>query len=579
MSPKASQTRRKNTAAVSPLEIKAEPSSGESNLELSPASSSNSSYALTTTSSITAATGKTRRNRCIESRLACEYDGQAAVPPETSSPSLPEIAKSMRGAIRDVEAVLGVSTFTIRDELLPVSTLHTLADASASFVGKTALSAYTLIPSAPMPAGLGITFNPPIIHFIDCTFAGEMPTSPKPATLIDLDANLAQILVRKYIQYCTFEFRFTDAASLLTAAFSIHHSARVLFACALALLHAPNGAANADNVYRQAVGALWVEERGDAFWTDIASIEAMLLQLQYLFTARTDIEEAWRVAGACARMVHRLGLHRDPRSFLPFVQFNDADVERRRWALHNVVLVDRWLALLTGRPPALRNRDHADVQLPITPADANDRNKTSVQWRFHIEIFAFSHILGDILTDISSVRALPFHLILEHDARIVAWVTQLNHKYPGTTFEGIELHLYALHARAMLFAPYAPRYAASSQNPLVTDVDESVQARDVVLQSAKAILSTMTEDLARILRQTAVPVGRLVWAPHHILVAGGLLATHGDCEQNVAQADLRSALQALEVLRPAPSAERACGLMARLLDGMPWQSPSSGHLA
>ncbi|KZW04428.1 hypothetical protein EXIGLDRAFT_743869 [Exidia glandulosa HHB12029] len=507
-----------------------------------------------------------------------------------------EIIVNAREIVHLMESILDVSTVSFDENKLPISRMHGLCGDSGAYVGRTALSAYTMLSHPGRSQDLATddasvdvaTAGSASLSFgIDCTFANDAPTPPAGTELPGtINPDFIRTLVDAFIHHCTHEFRFIDFADLQAAFAADHFSPCVLFACALVVVHCPSicgsvkspwkglfssrpeseredGLIIAEKLYSLAL-VKWNERRGAR--ASIEGVETKLLQLQYLFTARTNVELAWELSEELMVDVKRLGLHRDPRYYVSAHALSEGadavakNLLRSRWAFHNTLLVNRWFCLLTGRPPALRNRDF-DTCPPMAPS-----NSYQSKWRFHLELFDFNiSVLGPILEDCTGIRAPPLVVIARHDHAIINWYSRVCARFSDTCLEGIALRMLGLHVRIMLFAPYTTVYAKISQDGVTENyATEAHEADGKFDEAADVLLTLATRQLAGLHDSDAgIPLGRLAWAPHHVLAAGGLLAVESGIRQDNT-AKLQRAVEGLGYLRPQPVPNRACELMIRL---------------
>ncbi|VDC00073.1 unnamed protein product [Peniophora sp. CBMAI 1063] len=92
-------------------------------------------------------------------------------------------------------------------------------------------------------------------------------------------------------------------------------------------------------------------------WT-MDFLEVVLGKCHYLGLSRVDTEELWALRGELVSMATALGLHRYPGKNVPHLV-----AERHRWIWGNIIFLERWQALMHGRPLSILP-EHFDVALP-----------------------------------------------------------------------------------------------------------------------------------------------------------------------------------------------------------------------
>ncbi|KAG8831636.1 hypothetical protein FRC17_002828 [Serendipita sp. 399] len=98
-------------------------------------------------------------------------------------------------------------------------------------------------------------------------------------------------------------------------------------------------------------------------------VDILLLHVAYDFTSDEPFGylKADAVLGLTLKIAYSIGLHRDPSLW----NLSPKEVINRRRTMWELISLDLWTSLLSGRPP-LTNRRYIDCKLPIDPSDLSD---------------------------------------------------------------------------------------------------------------------------------------------------------------------------------------------------------------
>ncbi|KAA1475376.1 hypothetical protein DENSPDRAFT_422809 [Dentipellis sp. KUC8613] len=302
-------------------------------------------------------------------------------------------------------------------------------------------------------------------------------------------------------------------------------------------------------------------------------VELLLLKCQYLAVTKPGGEEAWRVRGDLISIATAMGLHRDPaHSEMPLLL-----AERRRWAWWNIVVVERWQALMLGRPLAIATY-HFDTRLPSYGDPSADKSG-----RLHaanIALFRLAHVMGDIVDGIVAVAPVPYVTVVAKDRLLLEWSDSVT---PDLDFNHVSLarglashvtssrrvavqclflRILFLHLRLALHQPYVhPPY----------DISETTSSLGVATECAGQLISLSTHVCPDSFGSTLPPtLSHLRLIPYHILGAA-LLFVFLVCEnpdQSAAHAyrtNIYKSVATLHQLHRAPLAEPALAIL-RILE-------------
>ncbi|EJD43672.1 hypothetical protein AURDEDRAFT_114698 [Auricularia subglabra TFB-10046 SS5] len=483
---------------------------------------------------------------CVYSKDAQPIPGLIAILSQGGK-SVPEIFARFRSAFNDLEAAMANHLANgSKDSGDAPITMSFILNADGYFAGPSALASYPSILDT--PASRSTT----LVGETSLHSHGGMPSSafdlqqiPESYHLL-LDSQRLRTTVSWYKDHVVQEFRFATPEVLEGLCHLDPQSPLLLYACAVAFLHTPNpsDAAHIAPVYFQL--AQEQSQRRDSFGakSGIDTLEALLLQAQYLFSTRGDPEKIWRIAGDCVRLAVSLGLHREARQLAGY----DADANRRRWAMHNSLFLDRWTSFISGRPSALRNREFNTA----LPDDGEGKFGT------HCELFEFVRILGDVMEETSSIFAMSYERGEALDQRLrefLAGTSNAGSNVAGR-FNSINVRLMGQHVRAMM---HKPRIHLEDGCEAVQQEEED-RACNFIGDAAKSVIVEAGNIPAK-------PAGRLAWAPHIIEVAAQLLTKHDMSEARNLLPNAANALSWWEEAPIASSEQKTVDQLLRFVAG------------
>ncbi|KAI0786459.1 hypothetical protein C8Q75DRAFT_771832 [Abortiporus biennis] len=305
------------------------------------------------------------------------------------------------------------------------------------------------------------------------------------------------------------------------------------------------------------------EGRGKGYTLDL--VELLLVRSHYLTFAKEDPEETWSVRGELISIGTALGLHRDPGN----IKFGRGVAERRRWAWWHILLLERWQAFMFGRPPAISSR-HYNTRLPSYCEPELD--STGRLYQPNLALFRLACVLGEIMDDAVSFKAVPYSCIQEHDKQLIQWMESLPNELdldeyhiaralasPTTSVRRLGVQSVIIrtayhHIRFTLHRPYA--HIASS---LETAVSAASQLITLVGQTRPDFLSNTA---------LAVP-GHMNWGPFHVFSAAmffsfQLISNPDQPAAKLFRENVRKAIVCLEQSRSMPVADKALSILQAL---------------
>ncbi|KAF8335413.1 uncharacterized protein EI90DRAFT_3048299 [Cantharellus anzutake] len=165
---------------------------------------------------------------------------------------------------------------------------------------------------------------------------------------------------------------------------------------------------------------------------DLDWIEMLLLKAQFLSISGADHEEIWGVKCEIGSAALAMALHRDPGAW----KMDLEEIQRRRWVWWNYVVLERWLSFLFGRPLAVRS-DHFDTKYPVSDATPSRTATGSSQklvvnhpsaplsHLFALAQFRLAAIIGEVVSDATSVKPVPYDRVKELDKSLEDWESML----------------------------------------------------------------------------------------------------------------------------------------------------------
>ncbi|KLO14791.1 hypothetical protein SCHPADRAFT_902932 [Schizopora paradoxa] len=319
-------------------------------------------------------------------------------------------------------------------------------------------------------------------------------------------------------------------------------------------------------------------------------VELLLVRTHYLTLSKTEGEEIWSIRGELISIGTAMGLHRDPdRWHMP------RDVaERRRWAWWHIILLERWQAFLFGRPISVADH-HFDTQMPSYVDPKLD--PTGRLYQPNIHLFRLANILGEIVDDAVSIRAVPYERVLDRDRELVDWLEQLPKELdldeyrlaralaspmPGEMRTGVQsviVRTSFYHIRFTLHRPYAAAAhdrvtttpTSSKQNELGLSMHERLaQSLDTAASSADKLIQLVGQTRPDLLANSFLAVPTHVhWGPFHCFSAAmffsfQLIANPEQPGASLFRANIQRALDILYLFRGVAVAEKAYNMLTSL---------------
>ncbi|KAI0637714.1 hypothetical protein C8Q77DRAFT_385100 [Trametes polyzona] len=294
-------------------------------------------------------------------------------------------------------------------------------------------------------------------------------------------------------------------------------------------------------------------------------VELLLVRCHYLTFAKEDPEETWSVRGELVTIGTAMGLHRDPGS----TRFEKSVAERRRWAWWHIILLERWQAFMFGRPLAIASH-HFNTSLPTYCDPAID--KSGRLYLPNIALFRLAYILGDIMDDAVSFRAVPYSSVQEKDRILTEWYDSLPHELDLDEFriarslaspitavrrvgvQSVIIRTAYHHIRFTLHRPYAK-------------VPESLE---IAVSAASQLIALVGQTRPDFLSNSALAVpGHMNWGPFHVFSAAmffsfQLITKPDQPAASLFRENIRKALASLEQSRWMPVADKALTILQAL---------------
>ncbi|KAI0334879.1 hypothetical protein GY45DRAFT_1431366 [Cubamyces sp. BRFM 1775] len=294
-------------------------------------------------------------------------------------------------------------------------------------------------------------------------------------------------------------------------------------------------------------------------------VELLLVRCHYLTFAKEDPEETWSVRGELVTIGTAMGLHRDPGS----TRFEKSVAERRRWAWWHIILLERWQAFMFGRPLAIASH-HFNTQLPSYCDPAVD--KSGRLYLPNIALFRLAYILGDIMDDAVSFRAVQYASVQDKDKLLTDWYDSLPAELDLDEFriarslaspitavrrvgvQSVIIRTAYHHIRFTLHRPYAK-------------VPESLE---IAVSAASQLIALVGQTRPDFLSNSALAVpGHMNWGPFHVFSAAmffsfQLIARPDQPAASLFRENIRKALASLEQSRWMPVADKALTILQAL---------------
>ncbi|RPD62045.1 hypothetical protein L226DRAFT_535426 [Lentinus tigrinus ALCF2SS1-7] len=294
-------------------------------------------------------------------------------------------------------------------------------------------------------------------------------------------------------------------------------------------------------------------------------VELLLVRCHYLTFAKEDPEETWSVRGELVTIGTAMGLHRDPGS----TRFEKSVAERRRWAWWHIILLERWQAFMFGRPLAIASH-HFNTQLPSCCDLGVD--KSTRLYLPNLALFKLAYILGDIMDDAVSFRAVPYASVQDKDRLLTEWYAALPEELdldeyriarslasPITSVRRLGVQSVIIrtayhHIRFTLHRPYAK-------------VPESLE---IAVSAASQLIALVGQTRPDFLSNTALAVpGHMNWGPFHVFSAAmffsfQLITKPDQPAASLFRENIRKATASLEQSRWMPVADKALTILQAL---------------
>jgi len=294
-------------------------------------------------------------------------------------------------------------------------------------------------------------------------------------------------------------------------------------------------------------------------------VEMLLVRCHYLTYAKEDPEDTWNCRGELVSIGTAMGLHRDPGKS----KYDRAVAERRRWAWWHIILLERWQAFMFGRPLAIASH-HFNTRLPSYCDPELD--KSGRLYLPNIALFKLAYVLGGIMEDAVSFRAVSYAAIQESDKLLVQWMEELPQELdldeyrlarslasPVTSVRRLGVQSVIIrgayhHIRCTMHRPYAKLPFS-----LETAVNSASQIITLISQARPDFLSNCA---------LAVP-GHMNWGPFHIFSAAiffsfQLINTPDQPAASLFRENIRRAIATLERSQWMPVADQALTILGAL---------------
>ncbi|KAI0751252.1 hypothetical protein C8Q80DRAFT_561406 [Daedaleopsis nitida] len=294
-------------------------------------------------------------------------------------------------------------------------------------------------------------------------------------------------------------------------------------------------------------------------------VELLLVRSHYLTFAKEDPEETWSVRGELVTIGTAMGLHRDPGP----TRFDRPVAERRRWAWWHIILLERWQAFMFGRPLSIASH-HFNTHLPMYCETAIDKSQRL--YLPNIALFKLAYVLGDIMDDAVSFRAVPYSSVQEKDRMLTEWYDALPSELdlddyriarslasPITAVRRLGVQSVIIrtayhHIRFTLHRPYAK-------------VPESLE---IAVSAASQLIALVGQTRPDFLSNTALAVpGHMNWGPFHVFSAAmffsfQLIMKPDQPAASLFRENIRKSIASLEQSRWMPVADKALTILQAL---------------
>lgn len=326
-------------------------------------------------------------------------------------------------------------------------------------------------------------------------------------------------------------------------------------------------------------------------------VELLLIRTHYLTLSKNESEEIWSIRGELVAIGTAMGLHRDPEKW----KMSRELAERRRWAWWHIILLERWQCFLFGRPLSVASH-HFDTRMPSYVSPNVD--KTGRLFLPNIHMFRLADILGDIVDDAVSVRAVPYSRVMEHDKDLCSWLEDLPKELdldeyrlarslaspdPADTRLGVLsliIRTSYYHIRFTLHRPYAaaphdnpskpqgPNTNSSKSSSFDTSKNQENHARmaqslDTAASAADKLIQLVAQARPEVIGNSTIAPVHVHWGPFHCFSAAmffslQLIADPHQPGASLFRANIRRVLDLLDMSQGVAIADKA-GTMLRAL--------------
>ncbi|KAF8914142.1 fungal-specific transcription factor domain-containing protein [Gymnopilus junonius] len=315
-------------------------------------------------------------------------------------------------------------------------------------------------------------------------------------------------------------------------------------------------------------------------------VELLLVRTHFQSLSKADSEEIWHVKGELISIGTAMGLHRDPGKW----RMHRDLAERRRWAWWHIVLLERWQAFTFGRPLTIASH-HFDTQLPSYCDPELDRSGRL--YLPNIALFKLAFILGDIVDDAVSVRAVPYESVQQNDRALTQWMESLPPELDMDEFkvarslassdvavrrlgvQSVIIRTSYYHIRFTLHRPYASANNSTSNSTKTTktpaiDPAKSAQSLEIAVSAADKLITMVGQSRPDFLANSSLAVpGHMNWAPFHCFSAAmffsfQLIANPDQPGAGLFRGSIQKAISTLEQERGIAVADKALDILQAL---------------
>lgn len=420
---------------------------------------------------------------------------------------------------------------------------------------------------------------------------GQVPPPVYDEDLVPLlpPIHIVDGLIEYYFEYCNWIYRTVNEPAFMTgwAAFKSGANGDRIVLCTVCILIAltvrylPPGHAlllslqgtvedigsryygvmlEALHRYREAT-----RKEGQGKGYTLALVEMLLVRCHYLTYAKEDPEDTWSCRGELISIGTAMGLHRDPGKS----KYDRIVAERRRWAWWHIILLERWQAFMFGRPLAIASH-HFNTRLPSYCDPELD--KSGRLYLPNIALFKLAYVLGGIMEDAVSFRAVSYASIQDSDKLLVQWMDELPPE--------LDLDEYRL-ARS-LASPVTSVRRLGVQSVIIRGAYHHIRCTmhrpyaklpfslETAVNSASQIITLISQARPDFLSNSALAVpGHMNWGPFHIFSAAmffsfQLITTPDQPAASLFRENIRKSIATLERSQWMPVADQALTILRAL---------------